>query len=55
MSRKARKVMTMKKEIHPKSDTARPFVSRKKRSRGLISCEEWVRTEENGFKLVHRE
>ena len=47
MDRKTRKVMTMNKEFHPKSDTARLYVSRKKGSRGLISCKECVRTEEN--------
>ena len=46
MDRKTRKAMTMNKEFHPKSDTARLYVSRKKGGRGLISCEECVRTEE---------
>ena len=49
MDRKTRKVMTMNKEFHPKSDTARLYVSRKKGGRGLISCEECVRTEENSL------
>ena len=50
MDRKARKVMIMNKEFHPKSDTARLNVSRKKGGRGLISCEECLRTEENSLK-----
>ena len=49
MDRKTRKVMTMNKEFHPKSDTARLYVSRKRGGRGLISCEECVRTEENSL------
>jgi len=36
----------MNKEFRPKSDTARLYVSRKRGGRGLISCEECVRTEE---------
>ena len=38
MVRKTRKVMTMNKELHPRSDTARIYVPRKRGSRGL-SCE----------------
>ena len=49
MDRKTRKVMTMNKEFHPKSDTARLYVSRKRCGRGLISCEECVRTEESSL------
>ena len=49
MDRKTRKVMTMNKELHPKSDTARLYVSRKKGGRGLISCKECVRAEENSL------
>ena len=40
IDRKTRKVMTMNKDFHPKSDTARLCVSRKKRGRVLVSCEE---------------
>ena len=36
----------MNKEFHPKSDTGRLYVSRKRGGRGPISCEECVRTEE---------
>ena len=38
MDRKTRKVMTMKKELPPRSDTARIYVPRKRGGRGLISC-----------------
>ena len=50
MDRKTRKVMTMNKEFHPKSYTARLYVSRKKGGRGLLSCEECVITEENSLR-----
>jgi len=40
MDRKTRKVMTMSKEIHPKSNTARLYASRKRGGRSLIICEE---------------
>ena len=49
MDRKTRTVMTMNKEFHPKSDTARLEASRRKGDRGLIRCEECVRTEENSL------
>ena len=39
IDRKSRKIMTMNKELHPRSDVARIYVPRKKRERGLISCE----------------
>ena len=42
MDKKTRKVMAMNKELHPKSDTARLYVSRKKGGRGLISCKECI-------------
>ena len=43
MNRKTRKVMTMNKELHQRSDTARIYVPRKRGGRGLISCEACVR------------
>ena len=46
MDRKTRKDMTINKEFHPKSDTARLYVSRTRGGRGLISCKECARTEE---------
>ena len=44
-----RKVMTMNKKLHPRSDTARTYLSRKRGGRGLISCEACVRGEENNL------
>ena len=52
MDRKTRKVMTMNKEFHPKIDTDRLYVSRKKGGRGLIGSKECVRTEENSLRWL---
>ena len=50
MDRKTRKVMTMDKELHPRSDTARIYEPRKRGGRGLISCKACVRgREENNL------
>ena len=49
MDRKTRKVMTMNKELHSRSNTARIYVPRKRGVRGLISCEACVRGEENSL------
>ena len=49
MDRKTRKFMTMNKELHPRSDIARLYVSRKNGGRGLIGCEYSVKSEENGL------
>ena len=49
MDRKTRKLMTMNKELHPMSDVARLYVSRKNGGRGLIGCENSVNSEENGM------
>ena len=43
IDRKSGKIMTMNKELHPRSDVARIYVPRKKGGRGLISCESCVR------------
>ena len=43
VGRKSRKIMTIYKELHPRSDVARIDVPRKKGGRGLISCESCVR------------
>ena len=43
LDRKSRKIMTMNKELHPRSDIARIYVPRKKGGRGLISCESCAR------------
>ena len=52
MVRNKRKVVTMNKEFHPKIDTDRLYVSRKKGGRGLIGCKECVRTEENSLRRL---
>lgn len=49
MDRKTRKVMTMNKELHPRSDTARINVPGKQGGRGLISCQAYVWGEENNL------
>ena len=37
------------KELHPRSDVAQLYVSRKNDGRGLIGCENCVKSEENGL------
>ena len=49
MDRKTRRFMAMNKELHPRSDVARLYVSRKNGGRGLIGCENSVKSEENGL------
>ena len=49
MDRKTRKFMTMNKELHPRSDVARLYVSQKNGGRGLIGCENNVKSEKNGL------
>ena len=39
----------MNKELHPRRDVARLYVSRKNGERGLIGCENCVKSEENGL------
>ena len=39
----------MNKELHPKSDVARLYVSRKNGGRGLIGCENSAKSEKNGL------
>ena len=41
--------MTINKELHPRSDVARIYVSRKRGGRGLMSCENCVKGEENNL------
>ena len=41
--------MAMNKELHPKSDVDRLYVSRKEEGRGLIECKMCSKAEENGF------
>ena len=54
IDRYSRKIMTMNKELHPRSDVARIYVPRKKGGRGLISCESCVRREENNLSWYVR-
>ena len=49
IDRKTRKVMTINKELHPRSDVARIYVSRQRGGRGLMSCENCVKGEENNL------
>ena len=49
MDRKTRKFITMNKELHPRSDVAQLYVSRKNGGIGLIGCENSVKSEENGL------
>ena len=49
MDRKTRKLMTMYKTLHQKSDVARLYVPRRKGGRGLISCEGCIKGEENSL------
>ena len=39
----------MNKELHPRSDVAQLYVSRENGERGLIGCENSVKSEENGL------
>ena len=54
INRKSRKIMTINKELNPRSDVARIYVPRKKGGRGLISCESCVRREENNLSWYVR-
>ena len=47
MDREIREFMTMNKELHPRSDVARLYVSRKNCGGGLIGCENSMKSEEN--------
>ena len=38
LDRKTRKIMTINKDLHSRSDVARIYVSRRRGGRGLISC-----------------
>ena len=49
LDRKTRKIMTINKELHPRSEVARIYVSRRRGGRGPISCECCVRGEENSL------
>ena len=47
LDRKARKLLTMHKGLHPKSDVDRRYLSRKDGGRGLLSCKDVIKSEEN--------
>ena len=49
MNRKTRKLKTINKKLHPRSDVAQLYVSWKNRGKGLIGCENSVKSEENGL------
>ena len=49
IDRKTRKLMTINNELHPGSDIAWLHVSRKNGGRGLIGCENRVKSEENSL------
>ena len=46
---KTRKVLTLNKEFHPRSDVDRLYVSRMEGGRVLIGCKMCVKAEENSF------
>ena len=54
MDRKTRTFMTMNKELHPKNDVAQLHVFRKKGRRGLIACENCVKSEKKWSRMVHQ-
>ena len=54
MDRKTRTFMTMNKELHPKNDVARLHVFRKNGRRGLIGCENCVKSEKKWSRMVHQ-
>ena len=49
VDRKTKKCMTMNKELHPRSDVAQLYFSRKNGGRGLSGCENRVKSEESGL------
>ena len=49
IDRKTRKVMTMNKELHPRSYVDRLYVSRMEGGRRLIGCKMCVKAEENSL------
>ena len=50
IDRKTRKVLTLNKEFHPRSDFDRLYVSRMEGGRGLMGCKMCVKAEENSLK-----
>ena len=54
MDRKTRKFMTMNKEFHPRSGVARLYVSRKNSGRGLIGCENSVKSKKMAYGVTSK-
>ena len=50
MNRKTKKFMTVNKELDPRGDVARLYISRKNGGRGLIGYKNSVKNEENGLR-----
>ena len=49
LNRKTRKLLTMHKGLHPKSEVDRLYVSKKEGGRGQVSCGSAIRIEENNL------
>lgn len=49
LDRQTRKLLTMHKAFHPKSDTQRLYIKRSLGGRGMISCRETIKSEENSL------
>ena len=49
LDKKIRKLLTMHKGLHPKSDVDRLYFSRKEGGSGLVTCESTIRSEENSL------
>ena len=49
LDRKTRKLLTLYGAFHPKSDTDRLYMPRRKGGRGLISCQDCITSEENNL------
>ena len=49
MDRRTRKFVTMNKELHPRNDVARFYAFRKNGGRGLIGCENSMKSVKNGL------
>ena len=49
LDKKHKKLLTMHKGLHSKNDADRLYVSREEGERGLVSCENTLRSEENNL------
>ena len=52
MDRKTRKFMTMNKELNPRSDVERLYLSGENGGRTRIGCENSVKSEKNGLETL---